>query len=121
MIKNVTALLEDNVWLIRHDQNDSTVIYHKPEFDQKVKPIIFQSEYYDYNKPHDVYRKNSNFGWRLITCMFGVCEFTIFDDMYELSRENKSQLLIRPNVSFTYRNISGKSVVHVKSGMPSGK
>jgi hypothetical protein len=53
--------------------------------------------------------------------MFGVCEFTIFDDIYELSRENKSQLLIRPNVSFSYRNISGKSVVHVKSGMPSGK
>ena len=50
--------------------------------------------------------------------MFGVCEFNLFDETIELSRENKKQLLVRPLVNINYFNISGKSVVHVKSGMP---
>ena len=118
MINKVTEIFEDNVWLIEHEQNDSVVIYDKINFDSKVKPIYFTAEYYDYNKPHKVNRNNKQHFWRLFTCMFGVCEFNLLDETIELSRENKKQLLVRPLVNINYFNISGKSVVHVKSGMP---
>ena len=62
-----------------------------------------------------VRRENSDASWRLVTCMFGVCEFTVLNNTIELSRENKKQLLVKPNLRFKYFNISGKSVVHVKS------
>ena len=80
--------------------------------------LLKKYEYYDYNIPHKVNRNNKQHFWRLFTCMFGVCEFNLFDETIELSRENKKQLLVRPLVNINYFNISGKSVVHVKSGMP---
>lgn len=115
MILDVTEVLKDNLYIIEHPKADVTVTYNKEEFDKKVKPITFINEYYDYNKPHKVNRENADNSWRLITCMFGVCEFSVLNNTIELSRENKRQLLIRPNLSFKYFNISGKSVVHVKS------
>ena len=115
MITNVVEVLKDNLYIIEHVQADVTVTYDKKEFDKKVQSLVFVNEYYDYNKPHKVVRENAEAGWRLVTCMFGVCEFTILNNTIELSRQNKKQLLIRPNLHFKYFNISGKSVVHVKA------
>ena len=115
MITNVVEVLKNNLYVIEHVKNDVTVTYNKEEFDKKVQPLTFINEYYDYNKPHKVRRENSDASWRLVTCMCGVCEFTVLNNIIELSRENKKQLLVKPNLRFKYFNISGKSVVHVKS------
>ena len=57
--------------------------------------------------------------------MFGVCEVNaspdwrlvdkVLTEEYELSRENKKQLLVGPDVQVTWRNISGKAVMTQKT------
>lgn len=95
-------------------ENNTFTTYNHDEY-SKIVPTEFVRDYYDYNKPHRQTKSNNETTWRLITCMFGVIICKCGNHTIELSRENKKQLMIGPNIKFQYYNQSGKSVCHVRS------
>ena len=106
--------IQDQIFTIENSSGNSSVTYEKNQYN-KIKYIEFVKDYYDYNKPHRQSKTNHEPSWRLITCMFGVivCKCNEYD--FELSRVNKKQLLIGPDIKFNYYNKSGKSVCHIRS------
>lgn len=106
--------IQDEIFVIENSSKNVFVTYDK-KFLDKIFPINFVKDYYDYNKPHFQSKSNHYETWRLITCMFGVivCKCNDFD--IELSRENQKQVLIGPQIKFNYYNKSGKSVCHIRS------
>jgi len=105
---------DTQIFIIENEQDDTSYTYEQDEFD-KIIPVQFVRDYYDYNKPHGQIKSNIETTWRLITCMFGVIICKVGEHEVELSRENKKQLLIGPAIKFEYYNQSGKSVCHVRS------
>tara|TARA_E500000318_G_C3560120_1_gene213022 strand:+ start:758 stop:1102 length:345 start_codon:yes stop_codon:yes gene_type:complete len=106
--------IDQNIFVIENEQQNTSITYDHNEY-AKIVAVTFVKDYYDYNKPHNQTRYNHDATWRLITCMFGVIICTCGDHKFELSRENKKQLMIGPNINFEYYNQSGKSVCHVRS------
>jgi len=95
-------------------ENNTFTTYDHDQY-SKIVPTQFVRDYYDYNKPHKQTKSNHESKWRLITCMFGVIICKCGEHEIELSRENKKQLMLGPNIKFQYYNQSGKSVCHVRS------
>jgi len=106
--------VDTQIFLIENDQQDTSQTYDQDEYD-KIIPVQFVRDYYDYNNPHGQIKQNTETTWRLITCMFGVIICKLGDHEIEISRENKKQLMIGPAIKFEYYNKSGKSVCHVRS------
>lgn len=106
--------LDKEIFVIENQQGNTSKTYDLDEY-SKIVPTQFVRDYYDYNKPHRQTKSNHESTWRLITCMFGVIICKCGDHTIELSRENKKQLMIGPNIKFQYHNKSGKSVCHVRS------
>ncbi len=108
------AKLDKEIFVIENEQDNTSKTYDLDEY-SKIVPTQFVTDYYDYNKPHKQIKSNNNTTWRLITCMFGVIICKCGKHEIKLSRENKKQLMIGPNIKFEYYNQSGKSVCHVRS------
>jgi len=107
--------ISDQIYVIENNlSNLFSMTYDKLLYD-KIIPLEFTKDYYDYNKPHRQSKSNHDATWRLITCMFGVIMCNCNEYNFKLSRENKIQLLIGPKVKFNYYNQSGKSVCHIRS------
>ena len=108
------TLIDKEIFLIENEQQNTSTTYNQKEYD-RIVPVTFVKDYYDYNKPHNQIKSNTDTTWRLITCMFGVIICKCNNHTFELSRENKKQLMIGPKIKFEYYNQSGKSVCHVRS------
>jgi hypothetical protein len=106
--------VDTQIFLIENEKENTSTTYDQNEYDL-IMPVQFVKDYYDYNKPHNQKKTNTQNTWRLITCMFGVIICKCGQHEFELSRENKNQLLIGPAIKFEYYNQSGKSVCHVRS------
>lgn len=106
--------IDNQIFLLENEQSDTSYTYNQDEFD-KIIPVQFARDYYDYNKPHGQIKTNTEKTWRLITCMFGVIICKCNEYEFEISRENKKQIVIGPTIRFEYYNKSGKSVCHVRS------
>jgi len=115
--------MENQIYIIDHEQTDVCKTFDVD--DDRYQGLKFTHEHYYYHKPHGVEHSSLSHEWRLFTCMFGVCEVNVSPDWrlvdkvlteeYELSRENKKQLLVGPDVQVTWRNISGKAVMTQKT------
>jgi hypothetical protein len=101
--------MEYPISIIKHNQNDVTKLYDSS--DPKYEDLRILSEHYYYHKPHNVLHKSLSENYRIIQCLFGVVRVTGPDIEIEISRENKIQLIVHPNVSIQWENISGKAVV----------
>ena len=101
--------MEYPISIIKHKQNDVTKLYDSS--DPKFEQLEIISEHYYYHKPHNVLHKSLSENYRIIQCLFGVVRVTGPDMEIEISRENKIQLIVHPNVSIQWENISGKAVV----------
>ena len=106
--------IDNQIFIIENDLGDTSITYIQEDY-EKIVPLSFVRDYYDYNKPHQQIKYNNETTWRLITCMFGVIICKCGNHEFELSRENKKQLIIGPTIKFEYYNKSGKSVCHVRS------
>ena len=106
--------IDNQIFIIENDLGDTSITYIQEDY-EKILPVSFVRDYYDYNKPHRQIKHNNETTWRLITCMFGVIICKCGNHEFELSRENKKQLIIGPTIKFEYYNKSGKSVCHVRS------
>ena len=95
--------------IIKHNQSDVTKIYDIS--DERFEQLEIMSEHYYYHKPHNITHKSLSDNFRLIQCLFGVVRVTGPDLEIEISRENKIQILVYPNVQIQWENISGKAVV----------
>ena len=95
--------------IVEHNKNDVTKIYDIS--DEKFEQLEIISEHYYYHKPHNVLHKSLSENYRIIQCLFGVVRVTGPDIEIEISRENKIQLIVHPNVSIQWENTSGKAVV----------
>jgi hypothetical protein len=101
--------MEYPISIIRHNQNDVTKLYDSS--DPRYGDLTILSEHYYYHKPHNVLHKSLSENYRIIQCLFGVVRVTGPDFEIEISRENKIQLIVHPNVSIQWENTSGKAVV----------
>ena len=55
--------------------------------------------------------KSLSENYRIIQCLFGVVKLKGPDFEIELSRENKTQLIVHPDVEVEWYNVSGKAVI----------
>jgi len=101
--------MEYPISIIRHNQNDVTKLYDSS--DPRYEDLTILSEHYYYHKPHNVLHKSLSENYRIIQCLFGVVRVTGPDFEIEISRENKIQLIVHPDVSIQWENTSGKAVV----------
>ena len=95
--------------IVEHNQHDVTKIYDLS--DHRFEHLEILSEHYYYHKPHNVTHKSLSENYRIIQCLFGVVKVTGPGMEIEISRENKKQLIVYPNVQVEWYNISGKAVV----------
>ncbi len=95
--------------IVEHNQHDVTKIYDIS--DERFEQLEIISEHYYYHKPHNVTHKSLSENYRIIQCLFGVVKVKGPDTEIEISRENKKQLIVYPNVQIEWYNISGKAVV----------
>ena len=95
--------------IVEHNQHDVTKIYDLS--DHRFEHLEILSEHYYYHKPHNVTHKSLSENFRIIQCLFGVIKVKGPDLDIELSRENKKQIIVHPNIEVEWHNISGKAVV----------
>jgi hypothetical protein len=111
--------MEDQIYIIEHLKEADVCKTHDFEDDSYLN-LNFTQDFYYYHKPHNVSHSSLTSEWRLFTCMFGVCKVTLTQtpgftkEPIEISRENKKQILVGPDVCVHWENISGKAVMHVK-------
>ena len=95
--------------IVEHNQNDVTKIFDIS--DERFQQLEIMSEHYYYHKPHNITHKSLSENYSIIQCLFGVVKLKGPDFEIELSRENKTQLIVHPDVEVEWYNISGKAVV----------
>ena len=111
--------MENQIFIIEHEKADVCKTFDVD--DNRYQGLKFTHEHYYYHKPHGVEHSSLSDEWRLFTCMFGVCKVTltptpgITQEPIKISRENKKQILVGPNISVHWENISGKAVMTQKT------
>ncbi len=101
--------MEFPVSIIQHNASHVTKLYDYS--DPKYEGLTVLSEHYYYHKPHGVLHKSLSENFRIIQCLFGVIRMTGPDIEIQMSRENKIQIIVHPQVQVQWTNISGKAVV----------
>jgi dTDP-4-dehydrorhamnose 3,5-epimerase-like enzyme len=114
--------MENQIFIIEHEKANVCKTFDTDDY--RYQGLQFTHEHYYYHKPHGVEHSSLSDEWRLFTCMFGVCVVNVNDlrdkdevltKEYELSRENKKQLLVGPEIEVSWTNISGKAVMTQKT------
>ena len=111
----------DQVSIINHNAGDVCKLYDHS--DPQYQDYNILSEHYFYHKPHNVRHSYKSDNWTIIQCLFGVCRFEAMQNVnnglvpkedLQISRENKTQVIVPPGWVSQWDNISGKAVVTVK-------
>ena len=113
--------MENRVFIIKHNPGDVCKLYDHS--DPQYQDYTILSEHYYYHKPHHVRHSYQSDNWTIVQCLFGVCRFEAMENVdnylvpkedFEISRENKTQVIVPPGWVSQWDNISGKAVVTVK-------